>query len=142
LHSQIKQRKPLARIVKSGVDYYLDSQGERVPLSDMFSARVPIVSGVNSQEDLQKVYPLIKEIRDDNFLKNEIIGVRKKSHDEYELAVRRDGFTVEFGKLINTSEKFKKLKAFYSSSFLDKNKGRYMSINLKYHKQVVAIKKS
>ena len=44
LGAKIKQRTPIARIVDKQ-DYYLDTEGEKMPLSSVYTARVPIVTG-------------------------------------------------------------------------------------------------
>ena len=44
LGAKIKQRTPIARVVDTH-DYYLDTEGEKMPLSSVYTARVPIVTG-------------------------------------------------------------------------------------------------
>src|SRR5690606_6310280 len=44
LTSKILQRKPIGRI-EGTAKYYLDDEGKRMPLSNNYSARVPIITG-------------------------------------------------------------------------------------------------
>ena len=45
LHIEIAQRTPILRVLGlNGSNYYLDAEGVRLPLSDHFAARVPIIS--------------------------------------------------------------------------------------------------
>jgi len=78
LNSLIKQRTPIARIMTSDEVYYLDKQGVKVPLSENYSARVPLVTGVKGEENLKRVFELLQNIVADDFLKKEIIGIHFK----------------------------------------------------------------
>ena len=52
LGSFIEQRQPIARILTSNLSYYIDSEGVKVPISENYSARVPLVSGLNDDSNL------------------------------------------------------------------------------------------
>src|SRR5882724_3916853 len=46
LHITVTEREPVARIfTTAGTSYYIDSSGQRMPLSDKMSARVPVFTG-------------------------------------------------------------------------------------------------
>ena len=140
LKTIIKQRKPVARIVLKNDSYYIDEQGIKVPLSDNYSARVLLISGVKNEEDIKVILPLVSLILEDNFLQKEIVGIAKSDADEYQLAVRSGNYKIDLGKLSKVDLKFKKLKAFYNKTFEDKTIKNYKIINLKYHNQVVCTK--
>lgn len=140
LKSIIKQRDPIARIVADKESYYVDKHGVKVPLSDDYSARVLLVSGLENQKKVKEILPLLLKINGDNFLHKEIVGVQKKSTNEFEFAVRSGNYKIDFGKLTEIDIKFKKLKAFYNKTFEDKTIQNYKMINLKYHNQVVCTK--
>lgn len=140
LKSRIKQRDPIARIVSATESYYVDKQGVKVPLSKNYSARVLLVSGINNQQDITEIMPLLSKIVEDNFLQKEIVGVQKKEENEYEFAVRSGTYKIDFGKLSEMDIKFKKLKAFYVKTFEDKSIQMYKTINVKYKNQVVCTK--
>ena len=43
LHVSIKEKEPVARIfTTAGKSFYIDNEGEKMPLSEMMSARVPV----------------------------------------------------------------------------------------------------
>ena len=42
---EIRQRKPIARVVNEKQSYYIDEEGVNMPLSDHFTARTLIISG-------------------------------------------------------------------------------------------------
>lgn len=140
LKSTIKQRNPIARIISNKESYYVDKQGVKVPLSDNYSARVLLVSGVETTKDLQKIMPLLIKIEGNNFWKKEIVGIKKSSANDYEFSVRSGDYKIDFGKLKDINIKFKKLKAFYNKTFEDESIQNYKTINLKYHNQVVCTK--
>ncbi|TXD50989.1 MULTISPECIES: cell division protein FtsQ/DivIB [unclassified Polaribacter] len=140
LKSIIKQRSPVARIVSKNNSYYIDKTGIQVPLSDNYSARVLLISGVKSEDDVKEILPLVSFILADDFLQKEIIGIEKSSDNEYQFSARSGDYKIDFGKLSKMDIKFKKLKAFYNKTFEDKTIQNYKAINVKYHNQVVCTK--
>ena len=64
LGARIEQRNPIARVASSP-DYYLDEDGKKMPLSSVYTARVPLVTG-RSQSDLTGVTQLLLEIEEDD----------------------------------------------------------------------------
>lgn len=139
LSTIVKQREPIFRVFQKEGAYYIDKHGVKVPLSNNFSARVPLVTGDIKEEDLREITHLVKKINADDFLKKEIIGINKMSN-EYVFSVRSGDYKIEFGDLKDVQTKFKKLKAFYNKAFADKSIHQYKAINVKYHNQVVCAK--
>lgn len=140
LKTVVKQRTPVARIITDKDSYYVDKQGVKIPLSNNYSARVMLISGVKNIEDIKEIMPLISNILKDDFLKKEIIGIQKSDANEFQFAVRSGDYKIDFGKLSEIDIKFKKLKAFYNKTFEDKTIQNYKTINIKYHNQVVCTK--
>ena len=140
LKSIIKQRVPVARIILNTTSYYIDKEGVKIPLSANFSARVPLITGLKSDENKEEIVGLMQIILADNFLQKEIVGIHKLANGEYQFSVRSGNYKIDFGKLTNIDVKFKKLKAFYNKTFLDKTIENYKTITLKYHNQVVCTK--
>ncbi|MGY8910262.1 MAG: cell division protein FtsQ/DivIB [Flavobacteriales bacterium] len=140
LKSVIKQRTPVARVVNKNDSYYIDKEGVKVPLSDNYSARVLLVSGVKDEDDVSEILPLIDTILKDNFLRKEVVGIEKSDANEYQFSVRSGNYKIDFGNLTEVDVKFKKLKAFYNKTFEDETIQIYKTINVKYHNQVVCTK--
>lgn len=140
LKSVIKQRTPVARVVHKNDSYYVDKQGVKVPLSENYSARVLLVSGVKNDDDLNEILPLIDTILKDDFLRKEVVGIEKSDVNEYQFSVRSGNYKIDFGNLTEVDVKFKKLKAFYNKTFEDETIQIYKTINVKYHNQVVCTK--
>jgi cell division protein FtsQ len=140
LKSIVKQRVPIARITDVNGSYYIDKQGVKIPLSTSYSPRVMLVSGVETDKDIDEILPLISYILEDNFLHKEVVGIKKFADAEYQFSVRSGNYKIDFGKLIEIDLKFKKLKAFYNKTFKDQTIQNYKMINVKYHNQVVCTK--
>ncbi len=136
----IKQRTPIARINDEGVAYYIDSKGDKMPLSSNYSARVPLLSGLTSKNS-KEVYKMAYLIFNDSFLQKQIIGIQINKKNEFSLSTRVGNQKIEFGRFDNIDAKFKKLKAFYQKALKDKTLDKYQTINLIFNKQVVCTKK-
>lgn len=140
LNTFIKQREPIARILSENSSYYVDYQGIKVPISENFSARVPVISGISNENEVSKLMVLLNKLVNDDFLSKEIIGIEFKNQNEYIFTVRSGNYRINFGDLTDIEKKTKKLKAFYSKVFLDSTIHKYKTINIKYHNQVVGEK--
>ena len=140
LIASIEQRQPIARIMTTQASYYIDSELVKLPLSENHSARVPLITGIQSDKDLKKFKYLLARIVEDDFLQKEIVGIHLNSNMECMMMVRSGNYKIEFGKLTKTDHKIKKLKAFYNKVFLDSTIHKYKTINIKYHNQVVGVK--
>mgnify|MGYP000111995535 CR=1 FL=1 len=140
LKSIVKQRTPIARIINNSASYYIDKQGIKVPLSNNYSARVMLISGLKKDEEIKEILPLISYIIEDDFLYKEVVGMQKLEGDEYQFSVRSGNYKINFGNLSKMDTKFIKLKAFYNKTFEDKTIQNYKTINVKYHNQVVCTK--
>lgn len=139
LTAAVVQREPIARVYDQGF-YYLDEDGLAMPMSQNYSARVPMVSGV-SAENLSEIYPLLLRIREDDFLKKHIIAIRKKLANNYILEVRDKDFIVNFGQISYLDQKLKNYKVFYHKALEYKKLDSYKHIDLQFGNQVVCTKK-
>ncbi|QLE01811.1 hypothetical protein HX109_09665 [Galbibacter sp. BG1] len=137
--AKIRQRTPIAR-VSANPSFYIDIEGEKMPLSPVYAARVPLVTGVSTKNEMESLYKLTKFIYDDDFLKKNIIGIhQKKNH--FELKLRTEDFVVNLGAIENLEAKFNNFKAFYQKGLHDKTLGKYKAVNLSFDNQVVCTKK-
>lgn len=140
LQSNIKQREPIARILSGQNGYYVDKYGVDFPLSTNFTARVPLVSGVKTPEEIKKITELVTFINNDDFLKKEVVGIQKNAKNDYLLTVRSGDYKIDLGDIENLDIKFKKLKAFYNKTLVDGSIKAYEKITVKYRNQVVCTK--
>lgn len=139
LGAKIEQRKPIGR-VSASPDYYLDADGMKMPLSDVYSARVPIITGI-SKNNFNEVTELLLKIEKDEFMRSCVVGLNRKIDGDIELELRKMDFKVLFGKPENIEKKFQNFKAFYKKTKQDSTLYVYNMVNLKFNSQVLATKK-
>lgn len=139
LGAKIQQRKPIARVAAT-THFYIDEEGKKMPLSEVYTARVPIITGV-SQSKFEVMVPLLLAIKDDVFMEQSVIGLHVQSESEIVLQMRKHDFKVHFGTAENWQKKFQNYKAFYKKAKQDSTLNSYDKIDLKFGNQVVATKK-
>jgi len=136
----VKQRTPIARVFDELGSFYIDYEGNTMPLSDVNTARVPLVSGEITDKNKKKLSEILKIIYDDEFLKKNIIGVQILAGDDLMMTNRNFDYEIEFGKMVNEKKKFKNYKAFFQKAVLDSTLYKYKKINLRFTQQVVCTK--
>lgn len=139
LESKIVQRKPIGR-VEGEAQFYLDEDGERMPLSVSHSARVPIITGKITGKSLEDAYKILDYINTDDFLRKNVIGIHVEDEGRYQLRFRTEQFTVNLGGVENLEEKFNKFKAFYAKANMDDTLDNYDIVSLEFNNQVVCSK--
>lgn len=140
LKAVVKQRTPIARVLLENETFYFDYQGNKMPLSDNLSARVPLVSGIGSEVKNNKLIDVFRFIFDDNFLKKNIIGIEVLQNGSLVMHNRLYDFEIDFGRPIHIKEKFNNYKAFFQKAEGDSLLTKYKKINLKFTHQVVCTK--
>ncbi|MDO4879945.1 MAG: hypothetical protein Q3983_01575 [Capnocytophaga sp.] len=138
LKIRIKQRKPIGRIWKGNTFSYMDSEGKEMPLSDAYSARVPIVRGI-SEAVWGEAFQIIKYIYEDNFLSQNVVEIIA-DRGIFHLKMRSANFDIILGKAQELKTKFNNLKAFYKKADKDNFLEKYSQVNLQYSNQVVCTK--
>ncbi|MFK5957651.1 MAG: cell division protein FtsQ [Lutibacter sp.] len=141
LKAKIKQRTPIARVLSNTRSYYIDKQAKKMPLSENYSARVLLVSGDVNEGDIEEIHYLVTAILNDEFLKKQLISIKKMPNNEFILNTRVGDQKIVLGNTTNLNQKFKKLKSFFNKTMADKTIEKYSAINLKYNNQVVCTKK-
>ncbi|MEP2936830.1 MAG: hypothetical protein ABJM06_00445 [Gilvibacter sp.] len=139
LGATVLQRKPIAR-VSASPSYYIDSDGTKMPLSQVHTVRVPLVSGVD-EDNLTEVQGVLKKLNEDAFMNKHIVGIHVNTDKSLRMYMRKHDLIVEFGKPENIENKFRNFKAFYQKTLKDKSLAGYSKINLTVNSQVVATKK-
>lgn len=139
LISKIVQRTPIGRV--EGVSkFYLDDLGERMPLSNHHSARVPIITGKITGKSLEDAYTILNYINEDDFLRKNVIGIHIEDEGKYQLKFRLENFVVQLGGVENLNEKFKNFMAFYAKAAKDNSLEKYATVSLEFNNQVVCTK--
>lgn len=141
LKAQVKQKTPIARVYNSERSFYIDSQGTVMPLSDNFSARVPLVSAHFTEDNKAEIIRVLRYIHNDDFLTKNIISIEVKQDKNILMKNRNYNYLIDFGKPTEIEKKFNNYKAFFQKASQDSLIEKYSSINLKFTKQVVCTKK-
>jgi len=139
LEAKVSQRKPIGRVVGNS-SFYLDKNGEIMPLSQFYSARVPLMFGFDGS-NVSKAYSIISYIKEDEFLSRHITGINRLKGDKYSLELREQDFTLYFGDSSNVALKFNNFKAFYKKAQKENKLDTYKKVNLQFGDQVVCTKK-
>lgn len=140
LKAVVVQKTPVARVFNDEGSFYIDYEGNKMPLSGNYTARVPLISGEITPKNKEQLAQLLKLVYEDDFLKKNIIGIQISSNDDLIMTNRNFNYQIEFGKMINVERKFKNYKAFFQKAVLDSTLTKYKNINLKFTQQVVCTK--
>lgn len=140
LHAQVTQKKAMARVINANQSFYIDENGGKMPLSNQFSAHVPIVYGEVKAKNKEIFSNLLNTISNDEFLKTTITGIKINNDQSLVFTVRDYGYLIEFGHLKEIEKKFDNYKAFVHYSKNDTLIGHYKNVNLRFTEQVVCTK--
>lgn len=151
LQVMVDEREPIARVfTKTGNTFYIDSSMMMLPLSDKFSARVPVFTNFPSDTKIltKKDSTLLEDIRtmstainEDPFLMGMIDQV-DIAGQQFELYPKMGDQVILFGEIEDYQNKFHKLKLFYKNVIAKTGWEKYSVVNLKFVDQVVAKIKS
>lgn len=155
IHIDVEQRKPIIRIIdKENNNYYLDIEGERVPISNSDVARVPVATGhfsehrnnegkriISERQKQRHIYQIAKYIYEDQFLQPLIEQIDMDKRGDMTLVPKLGHHTIEFGNDDRIEEKFRYLKIFYKEALPYHGWEKYSKISLKYAGQVVGTRK-
>jgi cell division protein FtsQ len=141
LKAVVKQKTPIARFFDGDESFYIDFKGNRMPLSQNFTARVPLVSGEINKKNSEKLAELFRIIYDDEFLKKNIIGVQIMPNGSLKMLNRNYNYQIDFGGTLRMNAKFNNYKVFFQKAVLDSSLYKYKTIDLRFAQQVVCTKK-
>ena len=140
LSAKVKQKKPVIRVINENGSYYLDDKGDKVPLSENFTPRVPVYYGVISEDELYELVAVFSYIDKDEMLKHNIVDIKKSQKGNIIFSVRDYNYKVIFGTEANMETKFKNYKAFLQHATKDTLIKNYKSVNLIFTQQVICAK--
>ena len=151
IHILVQQREPVLRIIDdNGLQYYLDIDGNKMPLSKHFSARVMVATGslpphvpgfLDKKKNLLKdVFLLSQYIEKDRFLRT-LVEQIYVSNGKILLAPKVGNYKIILGSVEGAEEKFDRLRIFYDKVIPYEGWRRYKTVNLSYKGQVVCVKR-
>jgi cell division protein FtsQ len=147
----ITEREPVARVFSTtGTSFYIDSSITMLPLSDKFSARLPVFTGFPSDKMvlrradsalLREVYHVSMAIQQDSFLMAMIDQVDITPQRTFEMMPKIGNTIIALGNGKDAAEKFEKLKLFYKEVIAKSGWNKYSMVDVQYKGQVVAKRK-
>lgn len=154
LNIAITQRVPLLRVIaENGQNYYLDEEGVRMPLSDSYTARVPVVTGnvmlwsddfmAREDSQLRELVELARYLRTDDFLDALVEQIYVNTKGELVLAPKVGDQVIYLGRYKEnaTQERLRRLKTFYREGLPYEGWRKYKSFDLRFSDQVIARKR-
>ncbi len=148
---KIKERQPVARIFTlKGSSFYIDTGANRLPLSDKFSARVPVFTSFPSDRSMpgngdslvmQDVKHIAQYIQQDSFWMAQVAQIDITPQHTYEMIPVLGSQVIKLGTAENLDRKFKRLFAFYKQVWSKTGFEKYTAIDVQYEGQVVAVKR-
>lgn len=152
LHIVVTQKEPIVRVQPTnGEPYYLDTKGDRIPLSDNVAVRVPVITGEIDPHfedfmdyeihNLKGVFSLAKTLQEDPFFYAFIEQMHLNKNGEITMVPKLGDHVIEFGAVDKVERKLRNMKAFYKEVINKKGWHKYESINLSYKGQIVCTKK-
>lgn len=141
LYIQVWQRTPVLRYINPFTSFYIDSDGKEMALSETYSARVLMVTGLNDKQFLKEnMFKIAQTIRGEPFLDALIEEIAINPDRTLEIIPRAGDHRIFFGDAGNYEWKLTKLKVFYKKGLPNVGWNRYSRIDLRYKDQVVAKK--
>ena len=134
---KLKQKTPIARVFRNNESYYLCKNKSKMPLSDINTERLLIVTGkiYNSQKD--SLYFLLNKVNEDKVLKENLISIEMLQDKSLILKNRVYDYNIKFGKLEETEKKLMNYKIFIIKLAKTGKLEKYKNINLSFSKQVI-----
>lgn len=148
----VKQRQPVLRIINAGgQDYYIDSDGLKMPMSPNFTANVlvatgDILEGFGGRVDTL-ITPLVADLyktaiflKQDTLWDAQIEQIFVNSKNDIELIPRVGNQRIILGNADSLAIKMGNLLAFYKQAMPQVGWDAYKTINVKYINQIVCEK--
>jgi len=151
LQVNVLEREPVARVFTTfGTTFYVDSSVAMLPLSDKFSARLPVFTNFPTDKKvllkadsllLKDILAISIAIQKDPFNMAMIDQVDITLQRTFEMIPKFGNTIIVFGDGKNAEEKFEKLRLFYKTVIVKAGWNKYSEINVQYNNQVVAKRK-
>lgn len=118
---KVQQKYPIVRVISNdGENYYLSNLGDRMPFSDKYTARVPIVTGryydttaESESEALNTAFELAKRINAHPVMDALVEQIHFAENDEIYIIPKVGSFKIRLGDSNNLDDKIKQILAFY-----------------------------
>ena len=149
---KVVQREPVARIFTiTGNSFYLDKDGERIPVSTRYTAKVPVFTDYPSDAaTVQKadsaltagILEMGSYIMADHFWTAQVEQVVITPNREFQIIPTLGDHIIAFGDGTDVEKKFSKLLAFYKEGLNRVGWNNYAKINVAFENEVVCTRRS
>jgi cell division protein FtsQ len=149
LHISVEEREPVARIfTTAGKSFYIDNDGERMPLSEMMSARVPVFTNFPDKRVLStKDSILLNDMRktatfilNDSFWMAQTEQIDITEERNFEMIPTIGKHIVKLGKGDDIDKKLRRLLVFYQQVLSKTSFDKYTTVDVQYTGQVIGSK--
>lgn len=148
LIANIEQKNPIARLNQKDRHFYLDEDGEYLPLSPVASVRVPVITGnigafdpnykLEEAHQYQDIMALSKMLSEDRLLSSLIEQIHIEKNREFLLIPKIGKEKIILGDVHDLEDKLFNLKAFYKEGLTREGWGKFAYLDLRNEGQVVA----
>jgi cell division protein FtsQ len=152
IHAEVRQRQPILRLInRANVQFYIDENGLKMPLSENFTANVLVANGLIDEDFSGKVdtlstklakdlFRMAQFIKADTIWDSQIEQLYVDVKGDIEMVPRVGNHKIILGDADSLQSKFKNLLVFYKKAIPKVGWDTYNTINLKFANQVVCSK--
>ncbi|MDX1667094.1 MAG: cell division protein FtsQ/DivIB, partial [Saprospiraceae bacterium] len=145
-------RRPVLRVLdNNGLNYYLDEEGYKLPLSRHFTARVLVATGhlpphvtdylEQEQNLLREVFLLGQQLIEDDFLRSLIEQIYVTNRGELNLVPKVGDQKILLGHYDDIDNKLENLKIFYREALPYEGWQKYGKIDLRFRGQIICARR-
>jgi cell division protein FtsQ len=133
----------------TGNSFYIDSSGEKMPLSDKFTPRLPVFTGYPSDKDslngsdstlVRDIIHISDYLAHDAFWMAQVAQVDILPDHTFEMIPVVGNHVIQFGNGTDYDKKFRRLLLFYQQVLSKTGMDVYRKLNVLYERQVIGVK--
>jgi cell division protein FtsQ len=134
----ITQRVPIVRVMaKNGEDYYVDNHND-VMQHNNYTCNLLVATGNITKPYASKVLAsVIRQIKADDFWKNQIVQVNVLDDRSLELIPRVGNHVIYLGQPTNIARKLDRMQKFYQYGLSQTGWNRYSRISVEFDNQII-----
>ena len=146
--AEISQKNPIVRLNHKDRHFYLDKNGDYLPLSPVAAVRVPVITGhiedynpnykLEEKHQYKDIFELATKIASDQLLSSLIEQIHIKKNNEFLLIPKIGKEKIILGDIHGLEDKLFNLKHFYKEGLTREGWGKYAYLDLRNEGQVVA----
>ncbi len=139
---KIEQRTPILRVM-AGEDYYVDTEGEIIPIVSNNKVYIPIATGrISKSLATNELIDFIKYVNNDELWLSQIEQIHVNSQNKVQIVPRVGDHIIILGSFDNFAKKLNRLKEFYVNGLNIAGWDAYSTIDLSFDNQVVCTRKN